>query len=152
MDCCWWIAVAALTPFAIGARPDGVREKSAATSDFPLVHATFVAGRLRGVGFGHPPASPAAGAERPFACEFALDVTVDVDELDAVDDTDDEEFVRWRVFRGMNMVTPLTSSDELIEFSDWPPLIHPGRLRFVKLGGLATAVMRMEAGDSGRGR
>lgn len=93
----------------------------------------------------------------PFACEVALDVTVDVDELDDVDDTDDEELERWRVFRGMNMVIPLTSS-ALIEFSVWPPLIHPGRLRFVKLGGLATAVMGTarrgvsERGGDGRRR
>lgn len=57
---------------------------------------------------------------------------MDVDELDDVDDTDDEEFVRWSVFRGVNMVIPLASS-EFIEPSAWPPLSHPGRLRFAKL-------------------
>lgn len=40
----------------------------------------------------------------------------------------------------MNMFIPLASS-EFIEFTICPPLIHPGRLRLAKLGGLATAVM-----------
>lgn len=38
------------------------------------------------------------------------------------------------------MFFPLASS-EFIEFTICPPLIHPGRLRLAKLGGLATAVM-----------
>lgn len=41
----------------------------------------------------------------------------------------------------MNMFIPLASS-AFIEFTVCPPLIHPGRLRLAKLGGLATAVMR----------
>jgi len=32
--------------------------------------------------------------EMPFGCEERLEVTVDVDEFDDVDDTDDEELVR----------------------------------------------------------
>jgi len=35
----------------------------------------------------------------------------------------------------------IRASSEFIEFRVWPPLIHPCRLRFAKLGGLATAVM-----------
>jgi hypothetical protein len=87
----------------------------------------------------------------PFDCGLGWDVTVEVDELDDVDDTDDEEFVRWRVFRCMNMLIPRASSDGFIEFGGWPPLIHPGRLRFAKLGGFATAVMetaRREMGEA----
>jgi hypothetical protein len=84
-----------------------------------------------------------------------LDVTVEVDEFDDVDDTDDEEFVRCRVFRCINMLIPLTSSDGFVEFSDCPPLIHPGRLRFAKLGGVATAVMgnaQQKKAEAARGR
>lgn len=85
-----------------------------------------------------------------------MEVTVDVDVFDDVDDTDDEEFVRWSVFRGENMVMLLTSSG-FIEPSAWPPLIHPGRLIFAKLGGFATAVMgkarrEMDEAAVGRGR
>lgn len=65
---------------------------------------------------------------------------MDVDPLEDVDETDDDEFDRGRVLRGMGMFTPLASS-ELIVLRSWPPFIHPGRLRFGKLGGLATAVM-----------
>lgn len=69
---------------------------------------------------------------------------VDVEELDALEDTDEEELLRGIDFRGIK--TPLTSS-EFIEFRDWPapPLIpHAGRLMLEKLGGLATAVMRKD--------
>jgi hypothetical protein len=82
-------------------------------------------------------------------------MTVEVDEFDDVDETDDEEFVRCMVLRVCgNMLMPRRSS-VFIELGAWPPLIHPGRLRFAKLGGLATAVMgkasRTEAGmDAGR--
>ena len=113
---------------------------------------------MRLAGLDHPSAPPAPGMAIPFGCEGGLDVTVEVDELDEVDDTDDEEFVRWRVLRCMNMLSPLASSDGgFIEFSGWPPLIHPGRLRFAKLGGFATAVMGKAQGEmdealGGRGR
>ena len=44
------------------------------------------------------------------------------------------------VFRGMNMPRP---SSGFMALRDWPPLIpHPGRLMLLKVGGLATAVMR----------
>jgi hypothetical protein len=65
-----------------------------ASSDFPLGHGAFAVGRFRDVGFCHPFASPAAGIEAPFTCELALEVTVDVDELEDVEDTDEEECVR----------------------------------------------------------
>jgi hypothetical protein len=83
--------------------------------------------------------SPAVGIELPLVEGF--EVTVPVDEFDDVDDTDDEELVRWMVLRLANMLMPRRSS-AFIEFGVWLPLIHPGRLRFAKLGGLATAVMR----------
>jgi hypothetical protein len=96
----------------------------------------------------------------PFVWLLGLDVTVEVDEFDEVEDTDDEEFVRWRVFRCMNMLIPRGSSDGFIELDVCPPLtvIHPGRLRFAKLGGFATAVMgmarreRMGEAPGGRGQ
>jgi len=40
-----------------------------------------------------------------------------------------------------NMLSPLRSS-AFVGLPACPPLIHPGRLRFAKLGGAATAVMR----------
>lgn len=41
---------------------------------------------------GHPLRSPAADIEFPLVCAF--ETTVEVEEFDDVDDTDDEEFVR----------------------------------------------------------
>lgn len=109
MDCCWCRADAPLTPFVMGGRPDAVLEKSAWPSGFAFSH-PFAAGRLRAAPFDHPFASPGPGTAMPFGCELGLDVTVDVDEFDDVDDTDEEEFVRWRVFRCVNMLTPRASS------------------------------------------
>lgn len=77
---------------------------------------------------------------------------VDVEELDALDDTDEDELLRGMDFRGIK--TPLTSS-EFIEFRDWPPpplIPHAGRLMFEKLGGLATAVMRKDWSGCSVGR
>jgi hypothetical protein len=96
----------------------------------------------------------------PFVWLLGFDVTVEFDEDDEddeVEDTDDEEFVRWRVLRCMNMLMPRASSDGFIEPDVCPPLtvIHPGRLRFAKLGGFATAVMgmaRREMGEAPGGR
>ena len=52
-------------------------------------------------------------------------------------DVTDDELFRCRLFRGMNM--RFSSSG----FIWWPPLTpHAGRLCWVKVGGLATAVMR----------
>jgi hypothetical protein len=76
-----------------------------------------------------------------FPLTEAFEVMVPVDEFEDVDETDDDELVRWMVLRLPNMLIPLRSS-AFIEFGVWPPLIHPGRLRFAKLGGVATAVMR----------
>lgn len=159
MGCWWCIPDAPLTPFAIGARPEPARERSAGPSDFPLAHGVFTTGRLRFMWedvFGHAPASPAGGTGRPLAWELlALEVTVEVDEFDDVDetdDTDDDELERGSVFRGMNMVIPLTSSEFPVP-SVCPPLIHPDRLMFAKLGGFATAVMGEDAaGDGARQR
>jgi len=84
------------------------------------------------------------------SCELALEVTVvtdEADEVEEVEDTEDDELERWRVLRvGANMLIPLASS-ALTGPSDCPPLIHPGRLRFEKLGGLATAVIWSEDGS-----
>lgn len=69
---------------------------------------------------------------------------VDVEELDALEETDEDELLRGIDFRGIK--TPLTSS-EFIVFRDWPPpplMPHAGRLMLEKLGGLATAVMRKD--------
>jgi hypothetical protein len=92
----------------------------------------------------------------PFGCEAGLDVTVEVDEFDAVDETDDDELVRWRGFRCISMLTPRASSDDgFIELSVCAPLIHPGLFRFAKLGGVATAVMgkaQLKMGEALDGR
>lgn len=69
---------------------------------------------------------------------------VDVEELDALEETEEDELLRGIDFRGIK--TPLTSS-EFIVFRDWPPpplMPHAGRLMLEKLGGLATAVMRKD--------
>ena len=128
----------------MAARPDAALEKSVPASGFPFPHGPFGVGRLRGAGGFDQPLSPAAGMEMPLGWPPALDVTVDVDELDDVDDTDDDEFVRWSVFRGMNMLFLVTSDGVIFT---WPPLIHPGLLRFAKLGGFATAVMGKTRGE-----
>ena len=52
--------------------------------------------------------------DAPFVCPL-VETAVAVEEVDDVDETEDEEFVRGMVFRGMNM--PRTSSG-FIEFSD----------------------------------
>lgn len=83
-----------MMPFVMDARPDAALEKSEAPSALPLVHWPLPAGRLRPGGFDHPSTLPAPGMEMPFGCEERLEVTVDVDEFDDVDDTDDEELVR----------------------------------------------------------
>jgi hypothetical protein len=68
------------------------------------------------------------------------EMTVDVEDVDEVEATEDEELVRWMGFRGANI--PRTSSG-FIAFSPCPPLIpHAGRFRLEKAGGFATAVMR----------
>jgi hypothetical protein len=69
----------------------------------------------------------------PFVDEAGV-VAVEVDDVDAVDDTDEDELARGMVFRGMNM--PLTSS------LPFKPPHAGGRFIWEKVGGLATAVMR----------
>jgi hypothetical protein len=69
---------------------------------------------------------------------------VNVEEADALEDTDEDELLRGIDFRGIK--PPLRSSG-FIEFRDWPPpplMPHAGRLMLEKLGGLATAVMRKD--------
>lgn len=110
-----------------------LRENSEAPSDFPFGQPLDCGGLFLVVVFAQPLASP----EFPLVCEF--EITVDVDEVEPVDDTDDEELVRWMVLRP-NMLVPRKSS-AFIELVVWPTLAHPDRLRFEKLGGAATAVM-----------
>lgn len=156
----------------MGGRPVAEREKSDAPSGLALVHELvlvlfFGCGFLRracefdqgamspptDMGLAFPPfplllvllGLPLVGAVETEPVE----VTVEVDEEDAVDETDDEEFDRCRAFRDMNMFILLSSG--FIEFSDWPPLIHPGRLRFAKLGGFATAVIETWRGRGSGG-
>lgn len=62
---------------------------------------------------------------------------VDVDEFEEVELTEDDELVRDKVFRGINM--PLTSSGFIGALPSIEP--HAGRDICWKLGGLATAVM-----------
>lgn len=132
-------ADAPFMPLLIGGLAGVALEKSEDASGFPFNHGPFVCGLFRDAVFGQLVWSPATGMELPLG--WAFEVTVDVDEFDDVDDTEDEELVRWRVFRDMNMFIPLTSS-ELDAFDICPPLVHPGRLKLAKLGRLATAVMR----------
>lgn len=65
-----------------------------------------------------------------------------VDELEAVDAREDEEFVRWRFFLGK---TPLASSALI----DWFPLSSHGVLLSGKTCGVATAVIRESLGKGG---
>lgn len=169
--CCGWCIVggAPLTPFAMGGRPVAEREKSDAPSGLALVHELVLVVVFFGCGFlrracefDQGAVSPPTdmGLLFPFPLVLALavvllglplvgavetepvEVTVEVDEVDeedAVDAIDDEELDRCKDFRDMNMFILLSSG--FIEFSDWSPFIHPGRLRFAKLGGFATAVI-----------
>ena len=66
--------------------------------------------------------------------------TVEADELDEFEDTEEDELVRESVFRGTPNI-PLTSSG-FIEFPSMEP--HPGRDIWGKLGGFATAVMGLD--------
>jgi len=132
------MADAPLAPFTIIGRAPADLAKSGGGSALPFGHCPFVGGLLREAEFCQLPGSAAPGMAFPPG--GGLEVTVDTDEFDAVDETDEDEFVRWSGLRGMNMLIPLPSS-EFIALRDWPPLIHPARLRFARLGGLATAVM-----------
>lgn len=152
MDCCWWRPDAPLTPFVMGGRPEAFLAKSAGPSGLPpLAQGPFGVGRLRGAGGFDQPFSPTARDETPLVWGGGLEVTVEADELEVVDETDDDELDRWSVLRCMNILMARGSSDEFIEFSGWPPLIHPGRLRFAKLGGFATAVMGAAGRETGEG-
>lgn len=112
---------------------------SGVPSAFPFGQPFCCCGLFRVAVFDQLLRSPAADMGLPLVGAF--EVMVPVDEFDDVDDTDDDELVRWMVLRLANMLM-LRRSSAFIEFGVWLPLIHPGRLRFAKLGGLATAVMR----------
>lgn len=66
-------------------------------------------------------------------------ITVPVEEVEAVEVTEDAEFVRCKAFRGVK--TPLDSSEFIACRDELPFNPHAGRLMLAKLGGLATAVM-----------
>jgi hypothetical protein len=88
--------------------------------------------------FGHWLTSPVDDAGVPFDWDPFV-ATVVVDELEEVDDTDEDEFVRCRGRRVVNM--PRTSSGFIDR--EGPPLTpHADRLSGGKEGGLATAVIR----------
>jgi hypothetical protein len=108
------------------------RVKSEGVSALAEFHCPFDGRVLRGAGFAQSPA-----LDTEFAAAEAFEDTVAVDELEADDETDEEELDRCMVFRDANMFIP----SELVEFRPWPPSIHPVRLRFPKLGGAATAVI-----------
>lgn len=103
-------------------------------------HSPFGAFVLRAA---HVDASlPLAGAT-PFSCDGGA-ATVGV--LDACDDRDDDELLRWALFRGMNRAPPPLGT---------PSVLHACRLMFWKLTGGATAVIgkavRGEGGCEGQG-
>jgi len=126
-----------------GGRAGVARElNSGVPSAFPFCQPFGCCGLFRVAVLDQLLKSPAAGIGLPFV--EAFEVMVPVDEFDDVDETDDEELVRCMVLRFANMLMPRRSS-AFIEFGVWLPLIHPGRLRFTKLGGLATAVMSRRA-------
>lgn len=64
-----------------------------------------------------------------------FDDVEEAEELEAIEETEDEEFVRWALFRGMNI---RATSSACIVFTLEP---HAVRLFCWKLGGLATAVI-----------
>lgn len=99
----------------MGGRTAFDRENSEAPSGFPVHWPVFACCRLRGAELDQPASSPFAGIEFPFACAF--EVTVEVDEFEVVEDTDDVEFDRCIVFLTPNMFIPLVSSG-FIEFND----------------------------------
>lgn len=71
-----------------------------------------------------------------------VEVDVDVDDEDDDEDpTEDDELVRWRLFRGMN----IRDTSSVLMLSRFPcPLVvecHAARGTGWKLGGGATAVM-----------
>lgn len=78
---------------------------------------------------------PLAGVT-PFGCDEDADI---VDVLEACDDSDEEEFWRWTLFRGMNMAPPPFCT---------PSALHACRLMFWKLTGGATAVIEEVMGVS----
>lgn len=69
--------------------------------------------------------------------------TVDVEEADDVEEMEEDELFRCRLFRGMNIRLRSSGFIGLRLCPPWAPLTpHAVRLCCVKVGGLATAVMR----------
>lgn len=135
-------------------RPAAMRTRSAGESGLGFSQAPLDWGRFRCAGaaagvaaapFGHELTSPDGGGGAPLDCEVEVAmVEVEVEEMDEVDEEmEEDELFLCRLFRGMR--TRLSSSGFII-WPAWPPLIpfmpQFGRLCWVKVGGLATAVMR----------
>lgn len=103
---------------------------------------------------GHELTSPEGGTGAPLDCEVEVAmVEVEAEEREEVEDEmEDDELFLCRLFRGMR--TRLSSSGFII-WPAWLPLIpfmpQVGRLCWVKVGGLATAVMREVGAGSGAG-
>ncbi len=70
----------------------GVARENSDPSALPFGHTLDWGGLFRVPVFDQLLKSPAPGMELPLVCAFEM--TVDVDELEDVDDTDDEELVR----------------------------------------------------------
>jgi hypothetical protein len=92
----------------------------------------------------------------PEACAallcWELVVTVDVEEDESDDATDEEEFVRWTLLRGISMRETSSGLGEASEdWSLWLEGYHPRRDTDCTLGGAATAVMSREGRQSWRG-
>jgi hypothetical protein len=119
-------------------RPAGILEKSGWPSGLPAGQALFGWGRLRGAELAdHWLRSEAVDSAVPLDCEPFV-ATVVLEDTDELEEMEDDELLRGRVFRGTNM--PRTSSGFIGLF----PLIvpHAGREICGNVGGLATAVMR----------
>lgn len=80
---------------------------------------------------------PVAGAT-PFGCEEEADM---VEVVEACDDNDEDELVRWALLRGINTAPPPLGT---------PSALHACRLMFWKLTGGATAVIGEEVNGTGR--
>lgn len=143
-------------------RPGAMRTRSAGESGLGFGQEALGWDRFRCAGaaaevaeapLGHELTSPDGGTGAPLDCEVEVAmVEVEEEETEEVDDEmEDDELFLCRPFRGMR--TRLRSSGFII-WPAWPPLIpfmpQFGRLCWVKVGGLATAVMR-EAGAGAGG-
>ncbi len=73
----------------------------------------------------------------------------DAEDVEDMEEVEEDEFVRWRGRRGMNMLTPRTSSGFI---EDCPLLIHPVRLNFENSEGSRRQSWRQWLAEGGRAR